>query len=74
MFIFLNDEQAQNLFDSLKTSVVEMIENSNWPDAATKRRALRKANNLRPNLVAPSIYFNDTFVDETVAKVRVSLS
>lgn len=48
-----------------------MIENASWPDAVTKTKALRKAKNLRPNLVVPSIYFNETFVEETVAKVSV---
>ena len=51
-----------------------MIENSTWPDTATKSKALRKARNLRPNLIAPSIYFNNTFVDETVAKVKLIMS
>lgn len=50
-----------------------MIESSTWPDTPTKIKALSKARNLRPNLVAPSIYFNSTFVDETVAKVRPTI-
>lgn len=52
------------MFAELKESVVEMIGKASWPDAVTKRKALSKAKNLRPNLVAPSIFFNQTFLEE----------
>lgn len=61
--------QAEDMFTALKASVVEMIEEASWPDAVTKRKALSKARNLRPNLVAPSIFFNETFLEAAGAAV-----
>lgn len=57
------------MFVALKESVIEMIQQSSWPDSITKVKALSKARNLKPNLVAPSIFFNQTFLESMAAQV-----
>ena len=57
------------MFNSLKESVVEMIQQSEWPDHFSKRKALRKAKNLRPHLVAPDMFFNATFLESLASQV-----
>ena len=47
-----------------------MIQSASWPDPITKKKALSKAKNLKPNLVAPSIYFNQTFLESMSAQVN----
>jgi hypothetical protein len=61
--------KAEEMFVALKASVVEMIQQSSWPDTITKQKALSKARNLRPNVVAPSIFFNQTFLESMAAQV-----
>ena len=58
------------MFNALKESIVEMIQSASWPDPITKKKALSKAKNLKPNLVAPSIYFNQTFLESMSAQVN----
>lgn len=55
---------------ALKESVIDMIQKATWPDQITKKRALSKAQNLRPNLVAPPMYFNKTFLESVAAEVK----
>lgn len=57
------------MFVALKESVIEMIQQSSWPDSITKVKALSKARNLKPNLVAPSIFSNQTFLESMAAQV-----
>ncbi len=59
------------MFMALKESVVEMIQSASWPDPITKKKALSKAKNLKPNLVAPSIFYNQTFLESMAAQVCV---
>lgn len=59
------------MFMSLKTSIVEMIEQSSWPDPITKRKALSKARSLKSNLVTSPIFFNETFLEEMAASVSI---
>jgi tRNA pseudouridine-54 N-methylase len=61
--------KAEEMFVALKESVVEMIQQSSWPDSITKQKALSKASNLRPNVVAPSIFFNQTFLESMAEQV-----
>lgn len=63
--------KAEEMFVALKESVIEMIQQSSWPDSITKVKALSKARNLKPNLVAPSIFFNQTFLESMAAQVNI---
>lgn len=59
------------MFNAVKESVVGMIESSDWPDYLTKRKAVRKARNLRSHLIAPKMFFNATFLESLAANVEI---
>ena len=63
--------KAEEMFNALKESVVEIIETSEWPDYVTKRKALRKAKNLRPHIIGPKMFFNATFLESMAAHVDI---
>jgi len=63
--------KAQDIFLDLKESIVETIQQSDWLDPISRRRAVRKAKRLQSNLVSPDMFFNTTYLEEVVAEVNI---
>ena len=57
------------MFEALKETIVDTIRESDWLDTISRQNAVRKAKNLRSNLVSPDIYFNETFLEDLVPSV-----
>ena len=65
--------KAQDIFLDLKESIVETIQQSDWLDPISRRRAVRKAKRLQSNLVSPDMFFNTTYLEEVVAEVSAKV-
>jgi len=57
------------MFEALKETIVNSIQESDWLDSISRKNAIRKAKNLQSNLVCPDIYFNTTFLKNSVPPV-----
>ena len=66
--------KAQEMFEALKETIVNMIEASDWLDTISRQNALRKAKKLRSNIVSPDIYFNATFLEDLISPVSSFLT
>lgn len=63
--------KAKEMFEALKETIVDTIRESDWLDTISRQNAVRKAKNLRSNLVSPDIYFNETFLEDLVPSVEI---
>ena len=59
------------MFEALKASIVDAIEESQWLDVDSRQKAVSKAKSLRSNLVSNAIFTNSTFIEGMVAEVSM---
>lgn len=59
------------MFVALKESIVDTISITPWLDETTRLAAIHKAESVRSNLVTPELFFNRTFLENTVKDVHI---
>ncbi|KAJ1529688.1 hypothetical protein ONE63_006443 [Megalurothrips usitatus] len=67
-------ESLSNLLDLLRETTIKRLGHLPWLDDDSRRMALRKVSKLEGRFLAPPRFFNETWVDNALAKISVDPS
>lgn len=71
---FLNATKPKllHIFEDIRTTFNELVENSDWMDGVTKRTVIEKANAMNVNIGFAEFLLNETKVDEYLEDLNLT--